>query len=159
MDLINYIAAEIRTVILRPLPHNATPKFITSIVFGGPLEQIHMRSDDSACVRFLHGADCQTFYKATAKGIVYGKDKQGRDQCLKVTLGRDVDVVGGKLAEWIARGNTRCVKATYVDKDLQLARLRDFAAERKRVLDDVEDFEHEKGVSTFHLSLQDLSSP
>ena len=46
------------------------PDFIASLVFGGPLEQIICKVS-SAIVVFVNPEDAQTYYDATANGIVF----------------------------------------------------------------------------------------
>ena len=141
------IASVIRTVILKNLPLGATPAFVASVVFGGALEQIHMRSDDSAAVRFLSGTDCLDFYNETDNGLVYGKEANGKEKVIWTHLGKEVDVVGGNLEQWISMGRTRCIKAVHVDKKFTAKELKSYAEAKGRVLEGYEESETDKGVS------------
>ena len=142
------VVAEVRTVILRPLPPNSTPAFVSSIVFGGQLERIHMLGESAAFVTFLHGSDCQRFYAATDNGLVYGKSDDGREKFVHVRLGKEVDIVAGQLKEWISKGWTRCVRATHVDEDITLQEMKAQALGKRRALEKIDEFRHpEKGVS------------
>lgn len=121
-------AARIRKVIIRNLPPTSTATFVTSLVYGGPLESIEIRhstsirsastlAKSSASVKFLHAADCERFYEATSNGLVYGKDQQNREKVVFVELAQDVDVVGGLLSQWIDIGASRCVRAAPVKEE------------------------------------------
>ena len=140
-------AAQIRTVIIKDLPRNATPSFVASLVYGGPIEWIFIRSETAATVRFMDAKDCQTYYDDTSNGVVYGKDAQGRELVCFVELGKDVDVIGGLLRGWIDTGVTRCVKAVGVDEEFGVEALRKMGERKDRKVESMEDGETPSGVS------------
>ena len=140
-------AAQIRTVIVKDLPRNATPSFVASVVYGGPIEWIFMRSDSSATVRFMDAKDCQNYYDDTSNGVVYGKDAQGRELVCFVELGKDVDVIGGLLRGWIDTGVTRCVKAVGVEEEFGIEALRKMGERKGRRVESLEDGKTPGGVS------------
>lgn len=138
------IAAEIRTVIIRNLPSNATPSLVTSIVFGGALERIDIiqitgKGSSEARVLFLHGKDCQKFYDATANDLVYiFEDRKGVAVVDKAT---NVDVLSGQVRTYIQVGFTRClrvmdIRSALKDKELK-EKFREKAASHNRMVDDV----------------------
>ncbi|KAL9129023.1 MAG: hypothetical protein Q9217_002425 [Psora testacea] len=108
-------------------------------VFGGPLEQIYIRDSDTASVKFLHAEDCTSFYEKTSNGLVYGKDANGREKIVWVSLGKDVDVVGGLLDQWITSDFTRCVRAVPVDEDYGKEALWKIASRKNRSIEGIED--------------------
>lgn len=140
----DHIVAQIRTCHIKNLPSTSTPASICSIVFGGALERIkvHHASDigeTTATVRFLSGNACKDFYDATANGIPHKHGSGSREMYAWVTLGKDVDVIGGQLAEQIEKGVTRCVRAVPVDPWLEAIDLKKLAVERGRQLEGFED--------------------
>ena len=138
-------------MIINDLPFKATPKFVASIIYGGAIEEINMRTstfgDLSASVRFVSADDCMDFYDKTANGIVYKKDAQDRDLVLFVELGKDVDVVGGLLQGWIDTGVTRVVRAVGVDEGFSQDDLRILAEGKGRKLEALQDYINPGGVS------------
>lgn len=91
-------------------------------MWGGIVEEINIKPS-SAEVLFAYAEDCQKYCDATAKGIKFKKD--GRDLVTFVDKGKDVDVVSGKLTNFLGLGFTRCVRVVDVlDKftpgDLQI---------------------------------------
>lgn len=128
------IAAEIRKVIIKNLPSNATPSFVTSIVSGGALERIDVKGS-TAHVLFLHAKDCQKFYDATANGLVYNFESENR--IARVEKATDVDVVSGQTRTFIELGFTRCVRATGIGSDFTVAKLREKAAYKNRNVENV----------------------
>ena len=140
-------AAQIRSVIIKDLPRNATPSFVASLIYGGPIEWIFMRSESSATVRFMDPNDCQNYYDDTSNGVVYGQDLQGRELVCFVELGKDVDVIGGLLRGWIDMGVTRCVRAVGVDEDFGVEALRKMGERKGRRIESMEDGETPGGVS------------
>ena len=138
------IAAEIRTVIIRNLPSNATPSLVTSIVYAGALERIDMikvagKGSSEARVLFLHGKDCQQFYDATANDLDYiFEDRKGVAVVDKAT---NVDVLSGQVRTYIQLGFTRCVRVMDIrsaleDKELK-EKFREKAAYHNRMVEDV----------------------
>ena len=146
--LTSHPAAQIRTVIIKDLPRNATPSFVASLVYGGAIEWIFMRSDTAATVRFMDAKDCQNYYDGTSNGVVYGKDAQGRELVCFVELGKDVDVIGGLLRGWIDTGVTRCVKAVGVEADWGVEALRKMGERKGRRVEGMEDGKTPGGVSS-----------
>ena len=115
------------------------------------MEYIHIGSEDSAVVRFLHASDCMSFYDETDNGLVYSKEKNGQEKVIWVVLGKDVDVIKGNLGRWITEGRTRCVKAIGVDNKFTLEQMKVLASERGRSLEDIEESKNEKGVCIWPL--------
>ena len=149
-------AACVRTVIIASLPSDATETFVTSLVFGGPLEKIDVQPSLSAAsesstayIRFLDLSHCQKFYDATSNGLVYGHDSAGEERIAWVTLSSDVDVVGGLLSQWIIAGFTRCVRAVPVDDSITTDQLRKIAERKARKVEAVEDGQTITGMSRF----------
>lgn len=147
------IAAEIRTVIIRNLPYNATPSLVASIVSGGPLERVDVKGSmekaSTARVLFLHAKDCQKFYDVTANGLDYiFEDRRG---VADVDKGTDVDVVSGQARTYIQLGTTRCVRVMDIRsglKDEELKKkFREKAASHNRMVEDVIIGTTEKDVS------------
>ena len=117
---------------------------MASLVFGGPLEQIHVKSR-TAQVLFLHAKDCQKYYDATANGVDYTfEDRKGLAQVAKAA---DVDVVSGQVRTFIELGFTRCVRATGIGNDYTIAKLKEKAAHKGRNVQDVSLGTNESGVS------------
>ena len=118
---------------------------MTSLVFGGPLEQIQLKGT-SAYVLFLHASDCEKYFEATANGIEFMH--KGKEWVAWVQKAKDVDVIGGQLGLFIKHGFTRCVKANGVDKNLSAEKLGEKAAFRNREVEGIEDRTSEStGVS------------
>ncbi|KAG8531569.1 uncharacterized protein KY384_003199 [Bacidia gigantensis] len=129
-----------RTIILTDLPEYATSSFISSIVYGGNLEQIRLdRFGCKAWIRFLDPAACQKFYENSDNGLVYGKENNGKEKIVWVDLGKDVNVIGGNLREQIARGCTRSVKVVPVEEDFTKMALETFAARGRRSVEGLEE--------------------
>ena len=147
-------AAQVRTVTLTRLPRFATPEFVASLVFGGALEDIHMRGDNVADVRFLNGDDCQRYAEKTEAGIIINKGVKGKEDIILTYISKDVNVVGGKLKEWIDQGRTRCVKAVGVEEDITMEKLQRLAASKSGgLLDRIADYKNERGVRICLLNL------
>ena len=146
-------AAKIRKVIIKDLPRDSTASFVASLVYGGALEEIQIRSSVagylSAVVRFLDAEDCKKFYENTANGLVYKKDAKGRELVLFVELSKDVDVVGGLLQGWIASGVTRCVRAVGVEAKWDMNGLLMIAERKNRKVEKILDGQNAGGVSTY----------
>ena len=108
--------ARTRKVILTSSPpfDNPSPHLIASLVWGGPLEQIHTTSA-SATVTFLSADDCAKYYAATANGIPFGhhsiSSSPTKPHIATVHLSPEVDVIGGRLQSFIDKAATRCVRA------------------------------------------------
>ena len=128
------VAAEIRKVIIKNLPFNATPSFVTSIVFGGALEQIQINGK-TASVVFLNAKYCQNFYEKTANGLAYSFE--GQKGTVLVDKALDVDVLSGQVRTYIELGFTRCVRAIGIGSDMTVEILREKAAERNKSVEDV----------------------
>ena len=147
-------AAKIRKIIIKELPRGSTANFVASLVYGGPLEEIHIRSsaagDLSAMVRFMDATDCMNFYDKTANGLVYKKDGKGRELVLFVELCKDVDVVGGLLQGWIESGVTRCVRAVGVEAEWGMEGLQKVAERKNRKVEKIVDGQNPGGVGTLH---------
>ena len=144
-------AAKTRKVIIKDLPHGSTATFVASLVYGGPVEEIHIRSsaagDLSAVIRFMDAEDCMRFYNETSNGLVYKKDAKERELVLFVELSKDVDVVGGLLQNWIVSGVTRCVRAVGVETDWGMDGLRKIAERKNRKVEKIVDGQNPGGVS------------
>lgn len=111
------------------------------------MEQIHLRGDETASVKFLHAADCNKFYEDTSNGLVYGKDLQGKEKVVWVSLAKDVDVVGGLLSGWIEAEMTRCVRAVPVEDDIGKEYLWKIAARKNRNVENIEIGRNAGGVN------------
>ena len=121
-------------MIITRLPPNATPSLVTSLVSGGPIEQIHVKGS-TARVLFLHAKDCQKFYDSTANGLVYSfEDRKGVAQVDKAA---DVDVLSGQARTFIELGFTRCLRATGIGSDFTVAKLKEKAGYKGRQVEDV----------------------
>ncbi len=119
---------------------------MTSLIHGGPLEQIALIGPTSAYVLFLDPDDALKFYKATDNGIEC--QKEGVKYVILTEMNRkDVDVVGGKLRQWIDSGMTRCVRAVGVDEEWTLGRLYGLAEAKNRKVEVIEVGENPGGVS------------
>lgn len=135
------LAARIRKVIISGLPLEPTATLVASLVFGGPVENISL-GKSSAFVLFIHAEDCQKYYNTTKNGVVYGKEG-GKELFAVVELGKDVDVIGGKLQSLIDQKATRCVRVNGADEKFTMAELIELANSKRRRLEGIED---EKGV-------------
>ena len=87
---------------------------------------------------FLHAQDCLKYYNATKNGVVYGKDGK-KELFAFVELGKDVDVIGGKLQSLIEQKATRCVKVNGADTKFTTAELVKLANSKHRRLEGIED--------------------
>ena len=149
--LIRVPAAQVRRILITDLPSNATPSFVASLVYGGSIEDIQLRSSPSgivsAFVLFVHAKDCENYYEKTANGIVYDTGTNNRETVAFVDKAKDVDVVGGMLRAWIEQGVTRCVRAVGVPKDVSTGRIRKIAEEKGRRLEDIDIDVNARGVS------------
>ena len=141
------IAAKIRKVIVKELPRGASPTFVASLVYGGPLEQIQIRNETSAAVLFLDAEDCMNYYNATSNGIVYKKDIHGHELVVFIELAKDVDVVGGLLRGWIDSGVTRCIRAVGVDEHWDEEDLMKIASRKNRKVEGIDDGKNYGNVS------------
>lgn len=139
-----FIAAEIRKVLIKNLPLNATTSFVVSIVFGGGLERIDVKSG-KAHVLFLHAKNCQIFYDATANGLDY--EFEGQKGLAQVEKALDVDVLSSQVRTFIQLGFTRCVRAKDISSDLTAAKIRAKAAYKNRLVEEVIVGKNESGVS------------
>ena len=141
---LTHTAAQIRACHLKQLPPSSTTAFICSMVFGGALERVKLHHDPdtafiTATVRFLSGDACKNFYDATANGLPFKFGPVSREMVAWVTLGKEVDVIGGLLAQQIEQGATRCVRAVPVDADLEAIDLKKLAVEKGRQFEGFED--------------------
>ena len=93
----------------------------------------------TATVRFLASEDCKRFYDATANGIDFHHGPQSLKGIAWVTLGKDVDVVGGLLAQQIDQRVTRCVRVVPVDGGLEKKDLVKLGEEKGRLLEGIDD--------------------
>ena len=135
---------------LTGLPPASSPVFVTSLVSGGPLEEIHLAGSSSAIVYFLNPDDAAKFYKGTANGLDY--QKEGVKYVVLTEMdGASVDVVGGKLRQWIDSGMTRCIRAIGVDADMSLGKLYCLAEAKGRKVEVIEVGENPGGVSPSRL--------
>ncbi|KAF6224921.1 hypothetical protein HO133_010115 [Letharia lupina] len=143
-------AAKVRKVIIKDLPRGSTATFVASLVYGGPIEEIHVRSsaagDLSAAIRFMDAGDCMRFYEETSNGLVYQKDAKGRELVLFVELSPDVDVVGGLLQGWIVSGVTRCVRAVGVEAEWDMDGLVKIAERKNRKVEKIVDGQNPGGA-------------
>lgn len=144
-------AAKVRKVFIKNLPQDSTVTFVASLVYGGPIEEINLRSsatgDLSAFIRFMDAEDCMRFYVETSNGLVYKKDGEDREHVVFVELSKDVDVVGGLLQGWIASGVTRCVRAVGVEAEWDMSGLRKIAERKSRKVEKIVDGQNPGGVS------------
>ena len=134
-------------MILTGLPPASSPVFVSSLVFGGPLEQIHLAGPATAIVHFLNPDDTVKFYNGTSNGIECQKEG------IKYTVFTEmdaagVDVVGGKLRQWIDSNMTRCVRAIGVDADMTLGKLYGLAEAKGRKVEVIEVGENPSGVNS-----------
>lgn len=150
-------AAQKRKVLIVGDPAwTSTPKpdFIASLVFGGPLEQIHC-GGTSAAVTFLNAADAERYYNKTPNGVVYRSFNDSPQHFAEVKMTDDVTPVSSLVQEYVKAGYTRCVRAIGVDVALSLADLHAAAAGKAslrggavRKLERLEDDMSPQGVST-----------
>lgn len=140
-------------MVIKDLPHESTNAFVASLVYGGPIEEIQIRSSAagnlSAIVRFMDAGDCMKFYDETSNGLVYKKDDKGGELVLFVELAKDVDVVGGLLQTWIASGVTRCVRAVGVESEWGMDELLKIAERKNRKVEKIVDGQNAGGVSDY----------
>lgn len=80
---------------------------------------------------------CKKYFDDTENGIDYKQRPQDRLQVAFVGLGKDVDVVGGMLQQWIDNGVTRCVRAVGVDEEWTPLALKRLAEEKGRKLEGI----------------------
>ena len=139
------LAARIRRVEIVNIPHDSSPTFVQSLVFGGPLELLTVGST-SARVVFQHPEDCIKFYDATSNGLVYTQPG-GKEEVCFVELAKDVDVVGGMLRGYIDQGTTRCVRSIGVDEDWGMPALYKMAGRKGRKVEKIIDGVSVGGVS------------
>lgn len=110
-----------------------------------------MRGDDAATVRFMNGDACRQYADKTEKGIVLNKGVKGGEQVVLTYMGKEVDVIGGKLQEWINQDRTRCVKAVGVSDDVSMDDMVSLAKGKSGgPLDRVEDSKNSLGVRGLH---------
>lgn len=95
---------------------------------------------------FAYAEDCQSYCDATENGISYKHD--GRDSIAFVEKGKDVDVVGGKLCNYLEQGFTRCVRAVDVLDKFTPTELRMKAAFKNRKVEGIDIGQTEVGVSS-----------
>ena len=80
-----------------------------------------MKSGGTAEVLFVKSGDCSRFCDDNKNGLVYGKEvyenNKARELFVLIKAHEDVDVVGGKMAELILRGVTRCVRVVWADSN------------------------------------------
>ena len=157
MDAKPQTAAKVRTVIIKDLPRGSTATFVASLVYGGRVEEISVRSsatgNHSAVVRFMDAGECMKFYDETSNGLVYDKDATGRELVLFVELSKDVDVVGGLLRGWIVSGVTRCVRVVGVESAWTMDGFLKIAERKNRKVEKIVDGRNPGGVSDY------ISSP
>lgn len=151
------LAARIRRVELGNLPRDSSAKFVQSLVFGGSLELLTVRST-SASVVFLQAEDCIKYYDATSNGLVY-KEEDGKEGVCFVELAKDVDVVGGLLRSSIELGVTRCVRATGAEEEWGLPALWKMAGRKNRKVEHVTDRVLASGVGCSSLQVPIITSP
>ena len=101
----------------------------------------------TAAVMFLNPEDCARYNTATANGIVYGKDKAGRELVAFTEMSKDVNVIGGLLKGFIEAGVTRCIKCIGVEEDVSITTLTKMAERKNRKLEGIEEIETRGGVS------------
>lgn len=145
-------AAQKRKVFLKgDPPWESTPKpdFIASLVYGGPLEQIHC-SGTSAAVTFINAADAENYYSKTPNGVLYRSSNDNPQHFAEVVMADDVTPVSGMVQEYVKNGFTRCVRAIGVDVAISLAELHAVAVGKSSVprkLERLEDDKSPQGVS------------
>ncbi|CAD6570474.1 MAG: hypothetical protein ASARMPREDX12_003640 [Alectoria sarmentosa] len=143
-------AAKTRKVIIKDLPRGSTNTFVASLVYGGPIEEIRIRSspagDLSAAIRFMDAGDCTKYYHETSNGLVCKKDAKGGELVLFVELSKDVDVVGGMLQGWIDSGVTRCVRAVGVEAEWGMDGLVKVAERKNRKVEKIVDGQNAGGA-------------
>ena len=132
-------------MIITQLPEHTSPRFIASLVYGGPLENINV-TPNMASVRFLEHKDCMKFYEATENGLVYGM-KGNEELFVFVELAKDVDVVGGLLRSYIDQGCTRCVRVIGADDHWTLENLSEIATSKNRKVEHIKIEKNASGVS------------
>ena len=128
------------------LPPASSPVFLTSLIHSGPLEYITLYGPTSAFVLFLNPDDALKYYKATANGIECQKEGAKYVVLTEMDPGA-VDVIGGKLRQWIDSDMTRCVRAIGVDPEWTLGRLYGLAEAKNRKVEVIEVGENPGGVS------------
>ena len=119
---------------------------MTSLVHGGPLEEIRSTGPTTAFVMFLDPKDASNFYNATANGIDCHKEGAKYVVLTEMNAG-EVDVVGGKLRQWIDSGMTRCVRAVGVAEEWTFSRFYSLAEAKNRKVEAIEDGVNPSGVS------------
>ena len=134
------------------LPPAASLQFVTSLVHGGPLEEIRLTGPTTAFVLFLDSNDASDFYKGTANGIDCQKEGVKYIVLTEMNAG-EVDVVGGKLRMWIDSGMTRCVRVIgNVGVEWTYGRLYDLAEAKNRKVETIELGVNPGGVSVCDVS-------
>ena len=119
---------------------------MTSLIHSGPLEEIRLAGPTTAFVLFLDPTDAANFYNATANGIDCHKEGAKYVVLTEMNPG-DVDVVGGKLRQWIDTGMTRCVRVVGVAGEWTVGRLYVLAEGKNRKVEAIEDGVNPGGVS------------
>jgi len=135
MNLTLFPVARIRKAVISHLPPRCTAKFVASLVYGGQIESIIIKTN-SAEVLLVNAQECTRYCTDNENGLDYGKNK---DDFVLVDMNQDVDVAGGKLQEMIDTGATRCVRVIGVDHEWTKERLWDLAEKRNSKLEYLED--------------------
>ena len=130
--------AQRRTIVITGKPAwTAIPKpdFIASIVYGGPLEEIRCVASVpyapgcGAYVTFIHARQAAKYYDATPNGVIYRliagvHPSQSNKNVAETFMCDDTTPQSSVVRDYVARGFTRCVRATGVDIGMSLAILR-----------------------------------
>ena len=114
---------------------------ITSLLWGGAIEsfKILQQSEDYGTIAeafFVSGDAAKAFYDATPNGLRVKKGGNIHD--VMIDMGKEPDVIGSQLQEWLDKGATRCVKAIGVDAGWGTAGLVRLAEGSKKITRKVE---------------------
>ncbi|KAI9700158.1 MAG: hypothetical protein M1820_006940 [Bogoriella megaspora] len=123
-----------RKVKFRNLPPTSSYTSIASLIFGGTLESItYTLGTRTAYALFLVPEEYEKYCEATKNGIKHPTENafvwvEGCD---------DVDPVSSKVREFIANGQTRCLRMANLEEDWSLSALTKIAAKKGRKVERV----------------------
>lgn len=141
-------AAETRRVLLSNLPSSLTPEILTSIIFGGTIEQVQYKAGSlNGAVLFQTHQGCMAFFKEAANGLLVPTEDL---EIAFVDLDEEVVPYSGESRVFLEKGYTRVVRAVGIGAEWTVEKLTKFAKQGRgsaRALDHVRIAVNESGVS------------